>query len=178
MPGDRADWLGQCVQSCINSGASVHVLAGIPDRLGEARSRGYSIGCAPFVTKCDPDDYVIDYAIQRCALALSQDDRLSLVSIGERVETINDDDSTMIVRHYPHARHGLIVYRRSAVSGCLGELQNHDHSADAFIVAEAMRRGGALHIDDVGIAIRIHKNNYHYRSSYSQHELRSIRRLS
>jgi len=177
MPGDRADWLGQCVQSCINSGATVHVLPAIVNRLGQGRANGYAIGSAPFVTHCDPDDYVIDYAIQRCARALEADGRLALVSIGERVETINDSDTEASIRYHPQARHGLIVYRRSAIIECLKELSNHDHSADAYLVGAAMRTGAALHIDDIGLAVRVHKGNYHYRANYSPYELAGLRGL-
>jgi len=175
MPGDRADWLGQCVQSCINSGATVHVLPALTDLLGKGRARGYSIGCSPFVTHCDPDDYVVDYAIQRCARALEADGRLSLVSMGERVETINDADTEASIRYYPHARHGLIVYRRSAIAGWLAHLSQHNHSADAYLVGAAMRKGAALHIDDIGLAVRIHKGNYHYRADYTPDDMNRLR---
>jgi len=53
---EPAEWREACIASLDSAPIQLHVLQGIPGRIGEARAGGYAQGTLPLVSFVDPDD--------------------------------------------------------------------------------------------------------------------------
>ena len=69
---EPAEWREACIASLEDAPIQLHVLPGIPGRIGEARAEGYAQGTLPLVSFVDPDDLYEASAFTRLADALAR----------------------------------------------------------------------------------------------------------
>ena len=67
---EPAEWREACIASLEDAPIQLHVLPGIPGRIGEARAAGYAQGTLPLVSFVDPDDLYEASAFTQLADAL------------------------------------------------------------------------------------------------------------
>jgi glycosyltransferase involved in cell wall biosynthesis len=70
------EWLQQCVGSVLEAArrspfrVNVHLVQGVPGRIGDARAVGYAQGSEPYVTYVDDDDYILPEAFEKMDSAI------------------------------------------------------------------------------------------------------------
>ena len=67
---EPAEWREACIASLEDAPIQLHVLPGVPGRIGEARAAGYAQGTLPLVSFVDPDDLYEASAFTQLADAL------------------------------------------------------------------------------------------------------------
>ena len=147
----------------------LHVLPGIPGRIGEARAAGYAQGTLPLVSFVDPDDLYEASAFTQLADALDACPQAVMAYTDEALTDENGQD--IAVRRLAYSRwqhansashvHGLIVMRRSAVEAVLKETTDLNNFADWLLTLLVAKRGGVLYLPIVGRHWRQHPQQSH-----------------
>src|SRR5690606_9333102 len=130
----------------------LHLLPGIPGRVGQARAAGFARGTLPLVSFVDPDDRYEAGTFAHLADAL---DACPSAVLAYTDETLMDEDGRPVgVRRlaysaFQHAHsashvHGLIVMRRSAVEPVLTRIADLDAGADWLLTRLVARQGSVL----------------------------------
>lgn len=103
------EWVDRCLES-IHMAArfasfkvNVFTLSGVEGHIGQGRAQGYALGCSPYVTYIDDDDYLVEEAFHDVAPALVESP--DAVFPGEYI--IHGSKITKCLR-----RHHLPFYRR------------------------------------------------------------------
>lgn len=136
MPETPREFVGQCIASVVEaSGAApfpvhVHVLPGVDGHVGMARQAGYQLGCQPYVTFVDDDDYVLPNAFSCLADAL----RESPPAIFTR--EIQEQNG---MQWECKERHHLAAYRRDVLSGF--DFEAHPYYVDVEMAKKADKLG-------------------------------------
>ena len=146
---EPAEWREACIASLDGAPIQLHVLPGIPGRIGEARAAGYAQGTLPLVSFVDPDDLYEPSAFTQLADALDA-----------------CPQAVMAYSRWQHANsashvHGLIVMRRSAVEAVLKETTDLNNFADWLLTLLVAKRGGVLYLPIVGRHWRQHPQQSH-----------------
>lgn len=166
---EPAEWRDACTASIEGAPIQLHVLPGIPGRIGEARAAGYAQGTLPLVSFVDPDDLYEPSAFTQLADAL---DACPQAVMAYTDEALTDEAGRDIaVRRLAYSRwqhansashvHGLIVMRRSAVEVALAETTDINNLADWLLTLLVARRGGVLYLPIVGRHWRQHPQQSH-----------------
>jgi len=174
-------WREECLASLAGAPIRLHLLPGIPGRVGKARAAGFARGTLPLVSFVDPDDRYEADAFAHLADAL---DACPSAVLAYTDEALIDEHGRVIgVRRlaysaFQHAHsashvHGLIVMRRSAVELVLPRIADLDTGADWWLTRLVARQGSVLHLPLVGRHWRQHPNQHHRRTSTTA--LRSLR---
>ena len=166
---EPAEWREACLASIKGAPIQLHVLPGIPGRIGEARAAGYAQGNLPLVSFVDPDDLYEASAFTQLADAL---DACPQAVMAYTDEALTDEAGRDIaVRRLAYSRwqhansashvHGLIVMRRSAVEVALAETTDINNFADWLLTLLVAKRGGVLYLPIVGRHWRQHPQQSH-----------------
>lgn len=168
---EPAAWREACLASLAGALIRLHVLPGIPGRIGEARAAGYARGTLPLVSFVDPDDRYEAGAFAHLADALDACPSAVLAYTDEAL--IDEQGRPVGVRRlaysaFQHAHsashvHGLIVMRRSAVEPVLTRIADLDAGAEWLLTRLVARQGSVLHLPLVGRHWRQHPNQHHRR---------------
>lgn len=169
---EPAEWRAACIESLEGAPIRLHVLPGLPGRMGEARAAGYARGTLPLVSYVDSDDVYEASAFAQLADALDACPQAMLAYTDEAL--IDEDGRPLGVRRlaysaFQHAHsashvHGLIVMRRSAVEPVLPRITDLDAGADWLLTRLVARQGSVLHLPLVGRHWRQHPNQHHRRA--------------
>lgn len=166
---EPAEWRDACIVSLEGAPIQLHVLPGIPGRIGEARAAGYAQGTLPLVSFVDPDDLYEANAFTQLADAL---DACPQAVMAYTDEALTDESGQDIaVRRLAYSRwqhahkgssvHGLIVMRRSAVEAVLKGTTDINNFADWLLTLLVAKRGGVLYLSIVGRHWRQHPHQSH-----------------
>jgi hypothetical protein len=165
-------WREECLASLEGAPIQLHVLPGIPGRIGEARAAGYARGTLSLVSFVDPDDRYEAAAFAPLADALEACPSAVLAYTDEAL--IDEDGRPLGVRRlaysaFQHAHsashvHGLIVMRRAVVEAVLAATTDIHPMADWLLTRLVAQRGGVLHLPIVGRHWRKHPNQHHRRA--------------
>lgn len=127
LPRFPAQWVQETRNDLDAEPVNQHWLPGIDGDLAEARARGFSAGCAPFVTSADPDDRITPGTYAALLKALDDNPGAPFAWAGEQMV---DEDLTPLRRHahvWPRGYdplshisngvhvHGVKLYRREFV---------------------------------------------------------------
>lgn len=115
---EREDWMKAAIASVPPHVCNLHVLDGILGDLGAARTRGYAIGDASYVSHVDPDDWIETNTFERC---LDYLDRHPRCPGAVTHEMVHDQLRNRI--YETRDKHGLAVYRREWLRANLYRLQ-------------------------------------------------------
>ena len=163
------EWRDACIASLAGAPIRLHVLPGIPGRLGQARAAGYTQGTLPLVSFVDPDDRYEASAFTQLADALDAGPRAVMAYTDE---TLTDETGRDIaVRRLPYSRqqhvnsashvHGLIVMRRCAVEAVLQETIDINKFSDWLLTLLVAKGGEVLHLPIIGRHWRQHPGQSH-----------------
>lgn len=166
---EPVEWRETCIASLEGAPIQLHVLPGIPGRIGEARAVGYAQGTLPLVSFVDPDDLYEASAFTQLADAL---DACPQAVMAYTDEALTDEAGRDIaVRRLAYSRwqhtnsashvHGLIVMRRSAVESVIKETTDIHNFADWMLTLLVAKSGGVLHLPIVGRHWRQHPQQSH-----------------
>lgn len=166
---EPAEWRAACIASLEGAPIRLHVLPGIPGRIGEARAAGYARGTLPLVSFVDPDDLYEADAFAQLADALDACPQAVLAYTDEAL--IDEAGRSLGLRRlaysaFQHAHsashvHGLIVMRRAAVEAVLDATTDIHPMADWLLTRLVARRGGVLHLPIFGRHWRQHPRQVH-----------------
>lgn len=166
---ESAEWREACIASIQGAPIQLHIMPGIPGRIGEARAAGYAQGALPLVSYVDPDDRYEASAFSALADALDACPRAVMAYTDEALTDEYGQD--IAVRRLAYSRwqhahrashvHGLIVMRRSAVDAVIEETTELNSLADWMLTLLVARRGGVLHLPIVGRHWRQHPQQGH-----------------
>lgn len=106
--GTNQLWLDQCLKSLEHPLVTVHMIDGIDGHIGKGRAAGYQQGSNPFVAYIDPDDYLLDRAIDRLLPWL---EKHPAITTQEIILTEKGDDTGK-----RRIGHQLTVYKRELVT--------------------------------------------------------------
>lgn len=170
---EPAAWREACIESLAGAPIRLHVLPGIPGRVGEARAAGYAQGTLPLVSFVDPDDLYEASAFTQLADALDACPQAVMAYTDEALTDENGQD--IAVRRLAYSRwqhahsashvHGLIVMRRVAVEAVLAVTTDIHPMADWLLTRLVARRGAVLHLPIVGRHWRQHPRQVHRTAS-------------
>jgi len=188
-PAPAARHPGACREGAsggLRAGAPIrlHLLPGIPGRVGKARAAGFARGTLPLVSFVDPDDRYEADAFAHLADAL---DACPSAVLAYTDEALIDEHGRVIgVRRlaysaFQHAHsashvHGLIVMRRSAVELVLPRIADLDTGADWWLTRLVARQGSVLHLPLVGRHWRQHPNQHHRRAQIDERTIVTLAR--
>lgn len=169
---EPAEWRAACIESLAGAPIRLHVLPGIPGRIGQARAAGYARGTLPLMSFVDPDDLYEAGAFAQLADALDACPQAVLAYTDEAL--IDEAGRPLGLRRlaysaFQHAHaashvHGLIVMRRAAVEPLLPRLLDLSLGAEWALTRLLAQRGAVLHLPIVGRHWRQHPKQYHRRS--------------
>ena len=161
-------WRQACLASLDGAPVRLHILPGIPGRIGLARTRGYARGDLPLVCFVDPDDLYEASAFAQLADALDACPQAVLAYTDEAL--VDEAGTHLAVRRQAYSRwqhaasashvHGLIVMRRAAVQAVLGQVADL-HQAEWLLTLLVARQGACLHLPIVGRHWRQHPRQSH-----------------
>ena len=174
------EWREACIASLAGAPIQLHVLPGIPGRLGQARAAGYMQGTLPLVSFVDPDDRYEASAFTQLADALDANPQAVMAYTDE---TLTDEKGRDIaVRRLPYSRHhhthsashvhGLIVMRRCAVEAALQETIDINNFSDWLLTLLVAKEGEVLHLPIIGRHWRQHP-----RQSHRAGDLQAVQRV-
>jgi uncharacterized membrane protein len=166
---EPVDWRDACIASLEGAPIQLHVLPGIPGRIGDARAAGYAQGTLPLVSFVDPDDLYEANAFTQLADAL---DACPQAVMAYTDEALTDETGHDIaVRRLAYSRwqhansashvHGLIVMRRTAVEAVADQLVALERRVEWLLTLLVAKRGGVLHLPIVGRHWRQHPQQSH-----------------
>jgi hypothetical protein len=166
---EPAEWRDACIASLEGAPIQLHVLPGIPGRIGDARAAGYAQGTLPLVSFVDPDDLYEANAFTQLADAL---DACPQAVMAYTDEALTDETGRDIaVRRLAYSRwqhansashvHGLIVMRRTAVEAVADQLVALERRVEWLLTLLVAKRGGVLHLPIVGRHWRQHPQQSH-----------------
>jgi hypothetical protein len=166
---EPVDWRDACIASLEGAPIQLHVLPGIPGRIGDARAAGYAQGTLPLVSFVDPDDLYEANAFTQLADAL---DACPQAVMAYTDEALTDETGRDIaVRRLAYSRwqhannashvHGLIVMRRTAVEAVADQLVALERRVEWLLTLLVAKRGGVLHLPIVGRHWRQHPQQSH-----------------
>ncbi|WP_147654004.1 glycosyltransferase family 2 protein [Vulcaniibacterium gelatinicum] len=169
MLDEPAAWREACLASLAGAPIRLHVLPGIPGRIGQARAAGYRRGNLPLLSFVDPDDLYEASAFTQLADAL---DACPSAVLAYTDEALMDEQGRDVgVRRlaysaFQHAHsashvHGLIVMRRAAVEAVLAATTDIHPMADWLLTRLVAQSGGVLHLPIVGRHWRQHPRQVH-----------------
>lgn len=169
---EPAEWRQECLASLAGAPIRLHLVPGIPGRVGKARTAGFARGTLPLVSFVDPDDRYEAGAFASLADALDACPSAVLAYTDEALMDEQGRDTSvrrLAYSAFQHAHsashvHGLIVMRRSAVEPVLTRIADLDAGADWLLTRLVARRGGVLHLPLVGRHWRQHPNQHHRRA--------------
>lgn len=166
---EPAEWRDACIASLEGAPIQLHLLPGIPGRIGDARAAGYAQGTLPLVSFVDPDDLYEANAFTQLADAL---DACPQAVMAYTDEALTDETGRDIaVRRLAYSRwqhansashvHGLIVMRRTAVEAVADQLVALERRVEWLLTLLVAKRGGVLHLPIVGRHWRQHPQQSH-----------------
>ncbi|WP_019561991.1 hypothetical protein [Caldimonas manganoxidans] len=166
---EPAEWRAACIESLAGAPIRLHVLPGIPGRIGQARAAGYARGTLPLASFVDPDDLYEAGAFAPLADALDACPQAVLAYTDEAL--MDEAGRPLGVRRlaysaFQHAHsashvHGLIVMRRCAVEPLLPRLFDLRLRAEWALTRMLSQRGSVLHLPIVGRHWRQHPRQVH-----------------
>lgn len=165
-------WREECLASLVGAPIRLHLLPGLPGRVGQARASGFARGTLPLVSFVDPDDRYEAGAFALLADALDACPSAVLAYTDEALMDEQGRDTSvrrLAYSAFQHAHsashvHALIVMRRSAVEPVLPRIADLDAGADWRLTRLVARRGGVLHLPLIGRHWRQHPNQHHRRA--------------
>jgi hypothetical protein len=166
---EPAAWREACLASLEGAPIRLHVLPGIPGRIGEARAAGYARGTLPLVSFVDPDDLYEASAFTQLADALdgcpqgvmAYTDEALIDERGQQIGIRRLSYSAFQHAHSASHVHGLIVMRRAVVEAVLAATTDIHPMADWLLTRLVAQRGGVLHLPIVGRHWRQHPRQVH-----------------
>lgn len=168
---EPSEWREACIESLRGAPIRLHVLPGIPNRLGEARTSGYALGNLPLVSYVDPDDLYEASAFTKLADALDAAPHVALAYADEAM--IDAQGAPLGVRRlsysaFLHAHcashvHGLIVMRRRHVAAVSRMVRPDDPMPEWTLTRLLARRGDVIHLPIIGRHWRQHPGQFHRR---------------
>ena len=166
---EPAEWREACIASLKGAPIQLHVLPGIPGRIGEARAAGYTQGTLPLVSFVDPDDQYEASAFTQLADALDACPQAVMAYTDEAL--MDERGQSLAIRRLAYSRwqhansashvHGLIVIRRSAVEAVLKDIAELNNFAEWLLTLLVAQRGGVLYLPMVGRHWRQHPQQSH-----------------
>ena len=166
---EPAQWREACIASLAGAPIQLHILPGIPGRIGEARAAGYAQGILPLVSYVDPDDRYEASAFTRLADALDACPQAVMAYTDETLT--NESGRDIAVRRLTYSRrqhassgshvHGLIVMRRPAVEAVLKETTDINNFSDWLLTLLVAKGGDVLHLPIIGRHWRQHPRQGH-----------------
>ena len=166
---EPAEWREACIASLQGAPIQLHVLPGIPGRIGEARAAGYARGTLPLVSFVDPDDQYEASAFTQLADALDACPQAVMAYTDEAL--MDERGQSLAIRRLAYSRwqhahsashvHGLIVIRRSAVEAALKDIAELNNFAEWLLTLLVAQRGGVLYLPMVGRHWRQHPQQSH-----------------
>jgi uncharacterized membrane protein len=173
-------WREVCIASLAGAPIQLHVLPGIPGRIGQARAAGYMQGTLPLVSFVDPDDRYEASAFTKLADALDANPQAVMAYTDE---TLTDESGRDIaMRRLTNSRrqhaasashvHGVIVMRRWAVEAVLQETIDINNFSDWLLTLLVAKAGEVLHLPIIGRHWRQHP-----RQSHRMGDLEAVRRV-
>lgn len=173
-------WREACIASLSGAPIQLHVLPGIPGRIGQARAAGYIQGTLPLVSFVDPDDRYEASAFTQLADALDANPQAVMAYTDETLTDERGRDIAM--RRLPYSRqqhegsashvHGLIVMRRCVVEAVLQETIDINNFSDWLLTLLVAKAGEVLHLPIIGRHWRQHP-----RQSHRAGDLQAVRRV-
>ena len=180
------DWYDRAVASCEGEPVNLHLLEGIPGKVGLARAAAFRRGTAPYVAWVDDDDELVPGAIEQALAVLEA--RPEVVSVYSDLEIRGEDWGLIEERRKPLwtpmeqcqklvAVHHLHVVRRRAVMRWLLELERWDFNEEWSLMAMVLRRGPGktpwIHWRIPQILYRARRHDRYHRSGQGiTHQLR------
>jgi uncharacterized membrane protein len=162
-------WREECLASLAGAPIRLHLLPGLPGRVGQASAAGFARGSLPLVSFVDPDDRYEAGAFAHLADALDACPSAVLAYTDEAL--IDEQGRPVGVRRlaysaFQHAHsashvHGLIVMRRAAVEAVLAATTDIHPMADWLLTRLVAQRGKVLHLPIVGRRWRQHPRQVH-----------------
>lgn len=108
MPDSNQAWLERCLKSLEHPLVSVYIVDGVEGHVGKGRASGYQQGTQRFVAHVDPDDYLLDEAIDRLLPWLEQYPAITTQEI-----ILNEDGGDTGKKRIGHQ---LTVYSRELIT--------------------------------------------------------------
>jgi hypothetical protein len=166
---EPAEWREACIASLKGAPIQLHVLPGIPGRIGQSRAAGYTQGTLPLVSFVDPDDLYEASAFTQLADALDACPQAVMAYTDEAL--MDERGQSLAIRRLAYSRwqhahsashvHGLMVMRRSAVEAALKDIAELNNFAEWLLTQLVAQRGGVLHLPMVGRHWRQHAQQSH-----------------
>lgn len=168
---EPAEWREACIDSLAGAPIRLHVLPGIPNKLGEARTRGYASGDLPFVSYVDPDDLYEAGAFEQLAdaldaaphVALAYSDEAMIDAKGALLGVRRLSYSAFLHAHSASHVHGLIVMRRQHVAAVSQMVRPEDPMPDWTLSRLVAAHGQVAHLPVIGRHWRQHQGQFHRR---------------
>jgi hypothetical protein len=175
LPGENPEWWQQCQQSLAGHPVNIHNLDGVQGDVYATRRRGYSLGCAPWVSFVDPDDIVLPGAFESCLRTLEQDSSLAgaytssdLIDYQGEITRLNYTGRAWRRRftwHDPQV-HQIVVMPRKWVQLVLARFPDPDPDlrlmADRMIFALMSTLGDFAWTGTTGYRWRVHDQGSHH----------------
>ncbi|MBW0170743.1 MAG: hypothetical protein KXJ61_11005 [Hydrogenophaga sp.] len=178
LPRFPAAWVEEVRRDLDAEPVNQHWLAGIDGDLAAARARGFTAGCAPFVTSVDPDDRITPGTFAALLQALEDNPGAPFAWAGEQM--VDEDLKPWRIRAHVWANgyepilhvmkgvhvHGVKLYRREFVTPML-ELMRAGGPCCEFLLDLAIvkpwtnppRSHWPVHVPMVGRLWRQHRDN-------------------
>ncbi len=163
-------WFNECVDSLSSAPINLHVLKGIPGKIGLARCNGFRLGSSPYVSFVDPDDTYCSTAFDIMATYLDTHPACSLVYTLEKQTDEHGKLLTSVQPHYysevlhrthPSHIHGLWMTRRILIEPVLHSIEHIPIYAEWLLTLQLTRMGTCIRLPIIGRFWRQHDKQAH-----------------
>lgn len=124
-------WLDICLNSLIHPDVNVFIVDGNNNHIGQSREKGYKMGSSPFIAHVDPDDYLVEGAIDRIIPHL---EKHNAITTREIVIDVNGNDLKR-----DRLGHQLTVYKRELVTPMLMHCMSKTEYTSEMFVKQAIQ---------------------------------------
>jgi hypothetical protein len=104
--GTRNEWFEQCIKSLLDEPCTVYIVDGKEGDIASGRAEGFALGCNPYVSFVDSDDYVLPGSMDYVRRAMDQGHKAIVTT-----ELVMEEGR--VVALYPG--HHLFVMRREVI---------------------------------------------------------------
>lgn len=163
-------WFNECVDSLSSAPINLHVLKGIPGKIGLARCNGFRTGNSSYVSFVDPDDKYSPPAFEIMSTYLDTHPDCSLVYTLEKPMDKNgvlltspqpSYYSQMLHSASPSHVHGLWMTRRTLIEPILHSIEHVPVYAEWLLTLQLSRLGACNRIPIIGRFWRQHDKQAH-----------------